>query len=112
MSKIRNQVQLIGHLGKDPEVTTLEGGRKVLNVSIATNENYKNRDGEAVDNTQWHNVVAWGKTAELMGTILKKGSEVAIQGKIVNNTYVDKDGITRYSTNISVNDFLALSKKN
>lgn len=111
MSNLRNNVQLIGRLGKNPEVKQLESGRFVANVSIATNDIYKNAKGEKVIETQWHNLVAWGKNAENFQKILNKGDEVAINGKLTHRSYEDKDGIIRYVTEIVVNEFVKLSNK-
>jgi len=111
MSNLRNNVQLIGRLGKSPEVKQLESSKFVANVSIATNDIYKNAKGEKVIETQWHNLVAWGKNAENFQKILNKGDEVAIQGKLTHRSYEDKDGITRYVTEIVVNEFVKLSNK-
>ena len=111
MSNLRNSVQLIGRLGKNPEVKQLESGRFVANVSIATNDIYKNAKGEKVIETQWHNLVAWGKNAENFQKILSKGDEVAIQGKLTHRSYDDKEGITRYVTEIVVNEFVKLTSK-
>ena len=111
MSNLRNSVQLIGRLGKNPEVKQLESGRFVANVSIATNDIYKNSKGEKVIETQWHNLVAWGKNAENFQKILAKGDEVAIQGKLTHRSY-EKDGITRYVTEVVVNEFVKLSRGN
>ena len=110
MSSLRNSVQLIGHLGKDPEVKQLESGRFVAKVSIATNDIYKNAKGEKVIETQWHNLVTWGKNAENMQKILRKGDEVAVQGKLTHRSYEDKEGVTRYVTEVVVNEFVKLSK--
>jgi single-strand DNA-binding protein len=112
MNAIRNKVQLIGHLGQDPEIKSIESGRKVVNISIATNESYKNAKGEKVTETQWHNVVAWGKTAEIIEKYLKKGSEVAVEGRLVNKNYVDKQGVKKYVTEVLVNEILLLGSKN
>lgn len=111
MNALRNKVQLIGNLGMDPEVKNLEGGKKLAKVSIATNETYTNAKGEKVKDTQWHNLIAWGKTADIMGKYLKKGSEVAVEGKLINKNYTGKDGVKRYSTEIQVNELLILGKK-
>ena len=111
MSNLRNSVQLIGRLGKNPEVKQLESGRFVANVSIATNDIYKNAKGEKVIETQWHNLVAWGKNAENFQKILVKGDEVAIQGKLTHRSYEDKEGITRYVTEVVVNEFVKLNNK-
>ena len=110
MSSLRNSVQLIGHLGKDPEVKQLESGRFVAKVSIATNDIYKNAKGEKVIETQWHNLVTWGKNAENMQKICRKGDEVAIQGKLTHRSYEDKEGVTKYVTEVVVNEFVKLSK--
>lgn len=92
MYGLRNKVQLIGNLGAAPEVKDLESGKKLAKFSIATNERYKNSDGQAVESTHWHNVVAWDKTAEIAEKLLNKGSEIALEGKLVNRSYDDKDG--------------------
>ena len=111
MNALRNKVQLIGNLGMNPEVKTLDGGKKLAKMSIATNETYKNSKGERVTETQWHNLVAWGKTAEIVEKFLKKGSEVAVEGKLVNRNYTDKEGVKRYITEIEVNELLMLGGK-
>jgi len=112
MSNLRNSVQLIGRLGKNPEVKNLESGKVVANVSIATNDIYKNAKGEKVIETQWHNLVAWGKNAENFQKILTKGDEVAIQGKLTHRSYEDKEGITRYVSEVVVNEFVKLTSRN
>lgn len=109
---MRNKVQLIGNLGMDPEMKTLESGKKLVKFSLATNESYKNAKGEKVEETQWHNLIAWGKTAEIANKYLKKGNEVAIEGKLVNRSYEDKEGVKRYITEIVVNEMLMLGGKN
>lgn len=111
MNALRNKVQLIGNLGMDPEVKALNGGKKLAKMSIATNETYKNAKGEKVTETQWHNLIAWGKTADLVEKFLKKGSEVAIEGKLINNNYTDKEGVKRYTTQIEVSEVLMLDSK-
>lgn len=111
MNTMRNKVTLIGHLGNTPELKTYEGNRKMVRVSIATNEVYKNKKGERVSDTTWHNVVAWGQLAELMSRYTQKGSEVAIEGKLVNRTYTDKEGIKRYATDIHMSELLLLGSK-
>ena len=112
MNALRNKVQLIGNLGKAPEVKNTESGKKLAKFSIATNETYKNAKGEKVTDTQWHNVIAWGTTAEFAEKYLDKGTEVVIEGKLMNNTYTDKDGVKRYNTEIQVNELLLLGSKN
>jgi len=111
MSTLRNKVQLIGHLGNNPEIITLESGKKLAKFSIATNETYKNAQGEKVKNTEWHNVVAWNKTAEIIEKYLEKGSEIAIEGKLTSRSYDDKDGNKRYITEIICNELLMLGGK-
>ncbi len=111
MNALRNKVQLIGNLGNNPEIRTLDGGKKLAKVSIATNESYKNAKGERVKETQWHNLIAWGKTADIMERFLKKGSEVAVEGKLITRNYMAKDGQKKYYTEVQVNELLILSKK-
>ena len=111
MNTLRNKVQLISNLGMDPEVKTLDGGRKLAKVSIATNESYKNSNGERITETQWHNLIAWGKTADIVERFLKKGSEVAVEGKLISRNYIDKEGVKRYITEIEVSEVLALDPK-
>lgn len=108
MNALRNKVQLIGNLGMNPEIKTLDGGRKLAKMTIATNESYKNAKGEQIKETQWHNLVAWGKTADIVEKYLTKGSEVAIEGKLINKNYTDKDGIKRYATEIQINELLMI----
>ncbi|HEX6915950.1 MAG TPA: single-stranded DNA-binding protein [Chitinophagaceae bacterium] len=110
MYALKNKVQLIGNLGTNPEVKQTENGKKLARFSIATNEEYKNAKGERVKETQWHNLVAWGKLAEIIEKYLAKGSEVAVEGKLVYRNYNDKEGVKRYFTEIVVNDLLMLSK--
>lgn len=109
MKDLRNRVQLIGRLGMDPEVKKLDGGRAITKFSLATSQSYNNTQGEKVQDTQWHNLVIWGKLAETAGKYLKKGSEIAAEGKIVYHSY-EKDGQTRYTTEIVVSDFLMMPK--
>lgn len=109
MNKVRNSITLIGNLGKDPELKQFENGKTLAKFSLATNEVYRNSNGDKVTSTQWHNIVAWGKTAELLGTLLKKGKEVAVTGKLTYHNYQDKDGNNRYISEIVVDDFALLS---
>jgi single-strand DNA-binding protein len=111
MKDLRNRVQLIGNLGMDPEVKKLDGGRTMTKFSLATSQSYNNAQGEKVQDTQWHNLILWGKQAEIAGKFLKKGSEVALEGKIVYRTYESKEGQTKYITEIVVSDFMMLAKK-
>ena len=111
MNNLKNKVQLIGHLGMNPEIINLDSGKKLARLSIATNDSYKNAQGEKVEDTQWHNLIAWGKTADVIEKYLKKGNEVAIEGKLTHNSYEDKDGKKRYSTEVVVNEVLMLGGK-
>jgi len=96
-----NKVILVGNLGKDPEIRTLESGVKVARFSIATTESYNDRNtGQRVDQTEWHNVVLWRGLAEIAEKYLRKGNQVYIEGKLQTRSYQDKDGITKYSTEI------------
>jgi single-strand DNA-binding protein len=108
MKVLNNSVQLIGHLGKDVEVKVFESGSKMARISLATTDMYKNQNGEQVSQTQWHTLVAWGKTAELMANSLTKGSQVAINGALNYRTYTDRDGQRRTIAEINVNDFLTV----
>ncbi len=111
MNTLRNKVQLIGNLGNNPEIITLDSGKKLAKFSIATNENYKNAQGEKITETYWHNCVAWNKTAEIIEKYLEKGKEVAIEGKLTSRSYDDKDGTKRYITEVVVNELLLLGNK-
>ncbi len=111
MSNMRNSVRLIGNLGQDPEIRTFDSNKKLAKFSIATNESYKNEKGEKVEETVWHNLIAWDRTAGVVEKYLTKGSEVAIEGKITNRTYTDKEGTKRYVTEIVVNDLLMIGGK-
>ncbi|WP_340201527.1 single-stranded DNA-binding protein [Ascidiimonas sp. W6] len=110
MNALRNKVQLIGNLGNDPEIINLDSGKKLAKFSIATNESYKNAEGEVVKDTQWHNVIAWGKTAVIIEKYLVKGNEVAVEGKLTNRTYETKEGGKRYITEVVCNELLMLGK--
>jgi len=111
MNTLKNTVSLIGNLGGDPEFKTLEGGNALARFSVATNESYKDKKGEWVTDTQWHNIVAWGKTAELSAQLLKKGAEVIIEGKLVNDTYTNKEGEKRYKTEVNLREFILLNRE-
>jgi len=110
MKSVRNSVQLIGRLGKDPEVKTFGKSQKA-SFTIATSDTYKNAKGEKVEDTQWHNIVIWGKLADIAGQYLKKGSEVALEGKLVHRMYETDKGEKRYVTEINVNDLAMLGSK-
>ena len=106
-----NKVMLIGNLGKDPEVRYLDNGVAVANFSLATTENYKNKEGERVSQTEWHNVVLWRGLAEVAEKYLKKGASVYIEGKIKTRKWEDKEGITRYSTEVLGDNMTMLGGK-
>ncbi len=110
MSTLKNKVQLIGNLGNDPEIVTLESGRKLAKFSMATNDSYRNNKGEKVTETQWHNVVAWGKTADIIESYLAKGKEVAVEGKLNTRSYEDKQGVKRYITEVVCQELLMMGK--
>ena len=111
MSTLKNKVQLIGNVGNEPEITNLESGKKVAKFSIATNESYKDSKGEKVTNTQWHNIVAWGKIAEIVEKYVDKGREVALEGKLASRSYETKEGEKRYVTEVVVDEILLLGIK-
>ncbi len=110
MKSLRNSVQLIGRLGKDPDVKVF-GEKKRASFSIATTDTYKNQKGEKIQDTQWHNVVIWGKLASIAEKYLRKGAEVALEGKLVHRVYETRSGEKRYITEISVNDLVMLGGK-
>lgn len=110
MNAMKNRVQLIGNVGNDPEVKTLENGRKLAYLSIATNDKYTNDKGEKVEQTEWHRITAWGKTAEIIEKYVVKGKEVAIEGKLTHRSYDDKNGEKKYVTEVVANEILLLSK--
>ncbi len=111
MYALRNKVQLIGNLGNAPDVRTTENGKKLAQFNVATSESYRNAKGEKVTETQWHRVVAWGKVAEIAEKYLDKGKEVALEGKLVNRSYTDKEGNKKYITEIQVSELLLLGAK-
>ncbi|UUC46138.1 single-stranded DNA-binding protein [Flavobacterium cerinum] len=106
MNTLRNRVQLIGKVGNDPEVKTLGEGKKLVKLSIATNEIYYNDKGEKVTDTQWHLVTAWGKIAEIIEKFVEKGKEIALEGKLIHRVWEDKEGNKRYSTEVVANEIL------
>ena len=108
MSTLKNQVQLIGNVGQEPQVTILENGKKVARISLATNENYKNSKGEKQTNTDWHHLVAWEKVASLIEEYVFTGKEIAVQGKLSSRSYEDKEGVKRHVTEVIVSEILFL----
>ncbi|MEY4011331.1 MAG: hypothetical protein RIT22_455 [Bacteroidota bacterium] len=107
---MKNRVQLIGRVGQDPEVKNLDGGKKLATITIATNDVYYKDNGDKVEQTEWHRVTAWGKTAEIIEKYVTKGKEIAIEGKLTHRTYEDKNGEKRYITDIVANEVLLLGK--
>ena len=110
MSTIKNQVQLIGNVGNTPETITFDSGKKAVRLSMATNEYYQ-KDGEKVQDTQWHNLIAWGNQADLIEKYVGKGKEIAIQGKLTSRSYETQTGEKRYVTEVVVQEFLFLGNQ-
>ncbi|MBI1305264.1 MAG: single-stranded DNA-binding protein [Bacteroidetes bacterium] len=111
MKSLRNSVRLMGNLGGDPEIKEFGKGKKLAKFSLATSETYRNSEGEQVTETQWHNLVAWGKTAEIVERYLTKGQEISIEGKLTNRSWDDKDGTKRFMTEIVINELMMTGKK-
>jgi len=112
MNTLRNSVRLVGNLGMDPEIRNFDSNKKMARLSLATSESYKNDKGEKITETQWHNLVIWGAQAKFAEEGLKKGDSVAIEGKLTNRNYIDKDGIKRYFCEVVVNEFIKLGARN
>lgn len=108
MYALKNKVQLVGNIGNAPEIKEITGGKKVANFSLATNEVWKDANGEKQTETQWHRLVAWGKLAELIEKYTTKGSEIMIEGKLINRSYVDKNNETRYITEVEVRELMLM----
>ena len=111
MKNLRNSVQLIGRLGKDPEVKTLTSGKSMATFTLATSDIYYNSDGEKIEDTQWHNIVAWGPKGEAASKYLNKGKEIAIEGKLIHRSYETSTGDKRYITEINMNELLMIGSK-
>jgi single-strand DNA-binding protein len=112
MSTLKNKVQLIGNVGQAPEMTVLDSGKKVIRFSLATNEFYRNVAGEKVQQTQWHNLVAWGRTADIIDKYVSKGKEIAVEGKLASRSYETSEGEKRFITDVIVNEVVMLGSKN
>jgi single-strand DNA-binding protein len=110
MNAMKNTVQLIGNVGNDPEIKNLDGGKKVANITMATNEVYYRENGDKVEQTEWHKVVAWGKTADIIEKYVTKGLQIGIEGKLTHRSYDDKNGEKRYITEVVANEVLLLGK--
>ncbi|MCG8579522.1 MAG: single-stranded DNA-binding protein [Bacteroidales bacterium] len=106
MTNVRNRVQLVGNLGMDPEIKTFDNGHKLAKFTIATNETFKDSNGQERTETQWHNVTAWGKQAEIAQKYLQKGKEVAIEGRLTHRQYEDKNKQTRYITEVILSSYV------
>ena len=111
MNTLKNKVQLIGNLGAAPEIKTLDNGNKLAKFALATNETYRNRDGEKITDTQWHNIVIWGKLAGIVEQYVTKGSHIALEGKLATRKWEDKDGQTRYTTEVIASQLEMLGAK-
>lgn len=108
MNALKNKVQLIGRVGKDPEIKTLTNGKKVANLSLATNDVYVNKQGDRMEQTQWHNVEAWGRTVDIIERYVTKGKEIGLTGKLTTRSYDDKEGNKRYVTKVMINELLLM----
>ncbi len=108
MSSLSNRVTLIGNLGQDPETKSTETGKKVTHFTLATKDGYKNNEGQRITETTWHNIVAWNGLADIADKFLKKGREVAVEGRIVYRNYEDKNGVTKYITEVVLSDLILL----
>lgn len=106
MNALRNKVQLIGHVGNDPEINSYEGNRKRATLNLATSESYLNDKGDKVEDTQWHRLVAWGKSAEIVEKFILKGKEIVVEGKLIHRSYEDKNKEKKYITEVLVNEIL------
>jgi single-strand DNA-binding protein len=111
MNTLRNNVKLLGRLGKDPEVRILEKGNKMANFSLATGDKYKDKEGNLKDQTEWHNIVAWGNLAERCEKYLKKGKEVLIDGRLTYRNWEDKNGVKHQTTEVVVNELVFIGTK-
>ncbi|MDB2571787.1 single-stranded DNA-binding protein [Polaribacter sp.] len=111
MNTLRNKVQLIGRLGGEPEIVTFQDGNKMAKFSMATDDSYKDKEGTKVERAYWHNVVVRGGLVNIVENYVKKGQEIAVEGKLTNRSYETKEGEKRYVTEILVNDLLMLGSK-
>jgi single-strand DNA-binding protein len=109
MKNMRNSVRLVGNVGIEPRITNFENGRKKASLVMATNERYKNAQGELVTETQWHNLVAWGREASIIEKFVEKGKELAVEGKLVHRNFTDKEGNTRYMTEVVLSELLLVN---
>lgn len=110
MNALRNKVQLIGRLGQEPEIITFNDGNKMAKFSMATDDSYKDKTGQKVERAYWHNIIVKGGLVNVVENYVNKGQEIAIEGKLTNRSWQDKDGKKNYTTEILVNELLMLSK--
>jgi len=110
MNTLRNKVQLIGRLGQDPEITTFSDGNKMAKFSLATDDSYKDKNGQKIERTYWHNVIIKGGLVKVVESYVVKGQEIAIEGKLTNRSWEDQNGTKRYVTEVICNELLLLSK--
>src|SRR5690606_2025645 len=110
MSTLKNRVQLIGRLGQDPQIITFEDGNKIANFTMAVDDNYKDKDGNKIERTYWHNIVVRGSLVAVVEQWVSKGKEIAVEGKLTNRSYDDKDGNKRWITEVVCSELLLLSK--
>lgn len=111
MSTVKNKVQLCGNLGGDPEIRVFDNGTKVARINLATHDSHRSSSGENVEQTNWHQLICWGKMADMAEQNLKKGMEIAVEGKLQSRNYTDKEGIKRYVTEVNVNQLLITESK-
>lgn len=111
MNSFKNNVQLIGHVGQEPEIITTESGKKLAKLSLATNDSFTNNQGEKITNTDWHNIIAWNGTANIIEQYVAKGKEIGVQGKLTTRSWEDKEGVKRYTTEVVCNEILLLGSK-
>lgn len=111
MNQLRNCVNLIGHVGQEPEYVELPSGQCYVKMSLATNETYTKKNGEKATKTEWHRLIAWRKLAQNINAMVSKGNQLAVTGRLQYNKYEDKDGVTRYSTDVVLSEFMILSSK-
>lgn len=111
MNTLRNRVQLIGNIGKDPQVKHFDSGKSMASFSLATSESYNDKDGKKTTDTQWHQVVAWGHTANYIESYIQKGNRVAVDGKLIHRSYTDKDGQVKYITEVVVHEIMMLTNR-
>ena len=110
MNALRNKVQLIGRLGQDPEIVNFENGKQLAKFSLATDDSYKDQNGQRVERTDWHNIVVWGKLVKVVENYVTKGKEIAVEGKLTTRSWEDKEGVKRYTTEVVCNELLLLGK--